>query len=69
MEDSLAVHELDGPEDLEHVELDLLVVEGVALVLEGLVEVHVHQFEDEGKLACGRWGRYRWANRTGPRSA
>jgi hypothetical protein len=46
-----------------------LVVEGVALVLEGLVEVHVHQFEDEGKLACGRWGRYRWANRTGPRSA
>lgn len=42
MEDAFAVHEVDGAEYLEHVELDLLRSEGVVLALEALVEVHVH---------------------------
>ena len=45
MEDALSVHELDGSEYLEHVELDLLKGEGIFLVSEALVEVHVHEFE------------------------
>lgn len=42
MEDALAVHKLDGSEYLEHVELDLLEGEGVFLIFETLVHVHVH---------------------------
>lgn len=56
VEDALFVHELDGPEYLEHVELDLLEGEGVFLIFEALVHVHVHEFEDEGELAyLGGW--------------
>ena len=32
VKDALPVHELDGPEDLEHIELDFLEGEGVLLV-------------------------------------
>ena len=48
MENALAVHELDGSQDLEHVELDFLEGERVFLVLEALVQVHVHELEDQG---------------------
>ena len=47
VEDALFVHEVDGPEDLEHIELDLLEGEGVLLVFERFVHVHVHKFEDQ----------------------
>jgi hypothetical protein len=47
VEDALAVHELDGPEDLEHVEFDFLEGEWIFFIFEGFVEVHVHEFEDE----------------------
>lgn len=51
MEDAFSMHEIDGSEDLEHVELDFLESEGILFVLEALVKVHVHEFEDEGELA------------------
>lgn len=51
VEDAFAVHEFDGPEDLEHVELDFLVGERVLLVFEAFVHVHVHEFEDQCQLA------------------
>lgn len=46
MEDALAMHELNGAEDLEHVKLDALEGEGRLLALEALVQVHIHKFED-----------------------
>lgn len=46
MEDALAMHEIYGSEDLEHIKFDLLEGEGRLLALEALVEVHIHQFED-----------------------
>lgn len=52
MEDVFAVHELNGLEYLEHVVLDFVEGERLAFVLEGLVEVHFHQLEDESELAC-----------------
>lgn len=45
VEDALAVHELNSPQHLEHVELDLLEGERVLLALETLVHVHIHQLE------------------------
>ena len=48
MEDALAVHEIDGSEYLEHVELDLLEGQWALLVLEAFVEVHVHELEYKG---------------------
>lgn len=46
VEDALAVHELDGSEDLEHVELYFLEGEGVFFILEAFVQIHIHEFED-----------------------
>ena len=46
VEDTLAVHELDGSEDLEHVELDFLEGERVFFILEAFVQIHIHEFED-----------------------
>ncbi len=51
MEDAFAVHELDGSEHLEHIKLDFLEGERVFLIFETFVQVHVHQFEDEGEFA------------------
>lgn len=48
MEDAFSVHEIDGSEYLEHVELDFLEGEWAFLVFEAFVEVHVHEFEYEG---------------------
>ena len=47
MEDALAVHELYGPEYLEHIELYFLESQGIFLVLEAFVQIHVHEFEDK----------------------
>ena len=46
VEDTLAVHELDGSEDLEHVELYFLEGERVFFILEAFVQIHIHEFED-----------------------
>jgi hypothetical protein len=42
VEDALAVHEIDGTQYLEHVELDFLEGQRVFLVLETLIHVHIH---------------------------
>lgn len=54
VEDALAVHEVDGGEDLEHVEFDAGGAEGVAAVVEAFVQVHVHELKNQGELACVR---------------
>lgn len=56
MKYSLFMHELDGLEDLKHVVLDFLVGEGTFFAFEALVEVHVHEFENEGEFAWIREG-------------
>ena len=50
VEDALPVHELYGPEHLEHVELYFLEGEGALLVFEALVHVHVHQLKNQRQL-------------------
>lgn len=42
VKDTFAMHELDGSEYLEHVELDFLEGERVFLIFETLVHVHIH---------------------------
>ncbi len=50
VEDALAVHELDGPQHLEHVELYLLEGQRALLALQALVQIHVHQLEHQRQL-------------------
>ena len=46
MENAFTMHELDGSQDLEHIEFDFLECERVFFVFERFVHVHVHKFED-----------------------
>ena len=52
MKNSLAMHIIYSPENLEHVKFDLLVGKRVLLILERLVQVHVHEFKDKSEFTC-----------------
>ena len=45
VKDAFAMHELNGPEDLKHVEFDFLESEWVFGIFEAFVEIHIHQLE------------------------
>ena len=45
VENALSVHELNRAHHLKHVKLYFLVCEGVLLILQTLVQVHVHQLK------------------------
>ena len=51
MKDSFFVHELDGSENLKHVVFNFLIGERVFFIFQALIQVHVHQFENEGEFA------------------
>lgn len=53
VEDALAVHVVDGDEQLVHVELDFALLEVVAAAADELVQVDVHELEDERESAGG----------------
>ena len=53
MEDAVSMHVVDGLEELVHVVLDAVLGQVVALAFDGVVHVHVHQFEDEGQPPRG----------------
>ena len=53
MEDALAVHVVNGYEQLVHVELDFALLEVVAAAADELVQVDVHELEDERESAGG----------------
>ena len=54
MEDSLPVHTLDRSKHLKHKEFYALIVEGIAPIFQALVQIHIHQLENQCQLACVR---------------
>ena len=46
VENAFAMHELDGSEDLEHVELYFLKGKRVFFILKAFVQIHIHELED-----------------------
>ena len=53
VEDAVAVHVVDGLQQLVHVVLHAVLGQVVALALDGVVHVHVHQLKDESESASG----------------
>ena len=53
MENTVAVHVIDGLKHLVHVELDPLFGQVVPAALDSLVHVHVHQLEHKSKSSSG----------------
>lgn len=53
VEDAEFVHVVDGLEQLLHLVFDARLRELVASPADGLLHVHVHEFEDQRQAACG----------------
>ena len=46
------MHVLDGLEELVDIEFDPVLWQVVCPSLDGFIEVHLHQLEDQGQSAC-----------------
>lgn len=53
MKDSVSVHVVNGLDKLIHVVLYSVLGQVMSLAFDGIVHVHVHQFENEGEAARG----------------
>mmetsp|Transcript_70159 Transcript_70159/g.188936 ORF Transcript_70159/g.188936 Transcript_70159/m.188936 type:complete len:229 (-) Transcript_70159:41-727(-) len=53
VEDAVAVHVVQGLQHFIHVVLDLLLGQVVASAFDGLVDIHVHELEDQGQAPGG----------------
>jgi hypothetical protein len=69
VEDTLAVHELQRPEYLEHVKLYLLKRQRVLLVLQSLIQIHLHQFKHQCQFPLVNYLDYLMVRRTMPQSS
>mmetsp|Transcript_75967 Transcript_75967/g.245889 ORF Transcript_75967/g.245889 Transcript_75967/m.245889 type:complete len:257 (+) Transcript_75967:1021-1791(+) len=53
VENAVAVHVVQGLQHFIHVVLDLLLGQVVASAFDGLVDIHVHELEDQRQAPCG----------------
>jgi len=49
MKNAVAMHVVDGLEQLVHVVFDAILRQVVPFALDGIVHIHVHELEDEGE--------------------